>query len=214
MKLIPLIILISFISCKKVKEEDKIEFYLTKERIQSFDGVSIEEAVFDTNLKRDSIIKKGLLERYGNTVKIDTVEKEIIFAGKFNVKNKDLQNKPFIKNSEILGIDFEKSSISFKESVAYKIYDSIEIWRNKSKYYGKQFVLKHNEKIILNGYFFSMMSSQLSNTYQILYYPINENQKNDSINRVDYLFYEGLNFDKNLDKNKLLKKAFKNRVIK
>ena len=214
MKILFLFILINFISCKESNEEDKIEFYLTKERIQSFDGTCIEEAVFDTNPKRDSIIKQGLLERYGNTVRIDTVKKEIIFAGKFKVQNKDLQDRPFIKNSEILGINFENSSISFKESVANNIYDSIKIWRNKNHHYGRQFVLKHNEKIILNGYFFSMMSSQLSNTYQILYYPIDEKQKNDSINSISYLFYEGLNFDQNLNKNELLRKAFKNRVIK
>ena len=214
MKILSLIILIFFISCKEKYKEDKIEFYLTKERIQSFDGVSIQEAVFDTNPKYDNNIKQRLIERYENKVRIDTLKKEIIFAGKFKVQANNLQNKPFIKDSEILGIDFENSSIHFKESVAKNIYDSIKIWRNKKHNYGRQFVLKHNEKIILNGYFFSMMSSQLSNTYQILFYPINETQKNDSINSVSYLFYEGLKFDKNLNKNKLLKKAFKDRVIK
>ena len=203
-----------FISCKEKYREDKIEFYLTKERIQSFDGVPIEEAVFDSNPKYDDNIKKRLLERYENKVRIDTLKKEIIFAGKFNVQASDLQNKPFIKNSEIIGIDFENSSIQFKESVAKNIYDSIKIWRSENHSYGRQFVLKHNEKIILNGYFFSMMSSQLSNTYQILYFPVNENRKNDSINNINYLFYEGLNFDKKLINNKLLRKAFKNRVIK
>ena len=133
--------------------------------------------------------------------------------GHFSAKKKDLQEKPFIENSEILSIDFKKSEIYFTKSVAEKISKLKPKWLKES-HFGKQFVLCHNGKIILTGYFINSWSSYWSNTYQIYYHSLPEKKITDSLKNVRYTFSNSINFEENnLKKNIDLYNAFRNRAI-
>lgn len=162
---------------------------------------------------KDSIIIKQVIDSYHEEIRIDTVKDKPIYMGHFLVGPKDLEEKPFINDSEILGFDFEDSEIHFSKSVTEKIYKSIPNWRKKN-HFGKQFVLCHNGKIILKGYLLGSMSSYWSNTYQIYYHPYPEYKRNDTLKSVKFLMSDSLNFEKNyLKKNKELYNAFKNRLL-
>ncbi|WP_177764482.1 hypothetical protein [Flavobacterium sp. I3-2] len=180
---------------------------MTKNKIESYDGVPLRVAI------KDSTIINNVLENYGEEIRIDTIKNKPIFLGHFLAEQKDLEEKPFINDSEIIGFDFENSEIHFNKSVAEKIYNSIPKWRN-SNYFGKQFVLCHNGKIILSGYLTGSMSKFQSNTYQISYYKYLEHKNNNEIKSFAYRISDSLNFEKNnLRKNKVLFEAFKNRLI-
>ena len=176
-------------------------------KIESYDGVPLRVAI------KDSVIINQVLKSYGEEIRIDTIKDKPIYMGHFFVTNKDLEEKPFINDSEILGFDFENSEIHFSKSVTEKIYNSIPNWRKKN-YFGKQFVLCHNGKIILNGYFIGSMSKYSSNTYQIKYHNYPEHKRHSGIKSVAFSINDSLNFEKNnLKKNKKLYEAFKNRLI-
>lgn len=195
------VFLLTFSSCKK--EKDIIEIYLTKKRIESYDGIAVKEAI------KDSVMLKDILHNYGEKVRVDTINNKLIYMGNFNATHQDLEETPFIKDSEILGMDFKESAIHFKSSVADKIYGQISKWKNP-QHTGRQFVLCKNGKIILNGYLLGSMSSYWSNTYSILYYPKESNK-----GVVKYSIYDSLNLDPEYLKNdKQLRLAFKNRILK
>ena len=198
-------LLLSFISCKEKK--DFIEIYLTKNKIESYDGVPLRVAI------KNNLIITQILESYGEEIRIDTIKDKPIYMGHFLVEQKDLEEKAFINDSEILGFDFENSEIHFSKSVTSKIYNSIPNWRKKN-YFGKQFALCHNGKIILSGYLIGSMSKYSSNTYQIKYHNYPEHKRNSGIKSVAFSINDSLNFEKNnLKKNKKLYEAFKNRLI-
>ena len=194
-----------FISCEEKK--DIIEIYLTKRQIENFDGVSLKVGI------KDSSKIKRIIERFGSNTRIDTINDKLIYMGHFNSKQNDLQDEPFINDSEIIGIDFENSQIHFKKSVTENIYNSIPNWR-KDNNIGKQFVLCHNKKIILNGYFLGSMSSVWSNTYQILYHNYPDDKRKNNKESVMFSIHDSINFEKNnLKKNKELYNAFRNRLV-
>lgn len=199
------LIIIFFISCDEKK--DIIEIYLTKKQIESYDGVSLKVGI------KDSVKTKIIIERFGSDTRIDTINDKLIYMGHFSSKQNDLEDIPFINDSEIIGFDFEKSEIHLKKSVTEKIYNSIPNWRKKN-ILGKQFVLCHNKKIILNGYFLGSMSSVWSNTFQILYHKYPEYKRKNNIKSVVFSMHDSINFEKNnLKKNKELYNAFRNRLI-
>ena len=201
------LLLLFLVSCEG-KKKDILEIYLTKNRIESYDGVPLRTAI------KDSIIIKQVIDSYHEEIRIDTAKDKPIYMGHFLVEQKDLEEKPFINNSEILGFDFENSQIHFSKSVTEKIYKSIPNWRKKN-HFGKQFVLCHNGKILLSGYLLGSSSSYWSNTYQISYHPYPEHKRNNTIKSVAFSMSDSLNFEKNnLKKNKELYDAFKNRLIK
>lgn len=202
-KILPFIFLL--FSCKK--KNDIIEIYLTKNKIESYDGVPLRIAIKDTTIIRQ------VLESYNEEIRIDTLNNKPIYMGHFVAELGDLEEKPFINDSEILGFDFDDSRIHFNKSVTEKIYKSIPEWRKKN-HFGKQFVLCHNGKIIASGYFIGYMSKYHSNTYQIIYHHFTEQKRNNSLSSVSFLMSDSLNFEKNnLKKNKDLYNAFKNRLI-
>jgi UDP-glucose 6-dehydrogenase len=90
-------------SCKK--KNDIIEIYLTKEKIESYDGVPLRTAIKDTTIIRQ------VLESYKEEIRINTVNNKPIYMGHFSAKFSDLEEKPFINDSEIVGFDFENSDI-------------------------------------------------------------------------------------------------------
>ena len=203
LKIFPLVFLL--FSCKK--KNDIIEIYLTKNKIESYDGVPLRTAIKDTTIIRQ------VLESYNEEIRIDTLNNKPIYMGHFVAELGDLEEKPFINDSEILGFDFDDSRIYFNKSVTEKIYKSIPEWRKKN-HFGKQFVLCHNGKIILNGYFINSMSSFWSTTHQIYYHHSSKKNRNDTLYNVSFLMSDSLNFEKdNLKKNKELYNAFKNRLI-
>lgn len=202
-KIFPIVFLL--FSCKK--KNDIIEIYLTKDKIESYDGVPLRTAIKDTTIIRQ------VLESYKEEVRIDTLNNKPIYMGHFVADLDDLEEKPFVNDSEVLGFDFENSEIHFSKSVTEKIYKSISEWR-KTSHFGKQFVLIYNGKIILNGYFINSMSSYWSTTHQIIYHRYPEHKRNDTSNSISFLMFDSLNFEKNnLKKNKELYNAFKNRLI-
>ena len=71
------------------------------------------------------VIINQVLESYKEEIRIDTLKDKPIYMGHFRVNQKDLEEKPFIIDSEILGFDFERSEIHFSKSVSEKIYKSI-----------------------------------------------------------------------------------------
>jgi hypothetical protein len=200
-----LIFLLLLTSCEN--KSDIIEIYLTKAKIESYDGVPLRIAI------KDSVIIKQVLDSYYEEIRIDTINYKPIYMGHFKVENNDLEEYPFITDSEILGFDFDESRIYFSKSVTEKIYKSIPEWRKES-HFGKQFAMCHNGKIILSGYFIGSMSSYWSTTYQIYYHRYPEHKRNDTVTSVSFLMSDSLNFEKNnLKKNKDLYNAFKNRLI-
>ena len=195
------------ISCEK-KKKDIIEIYLTKEKIESYDGVPLRTAIKDTE------IINQVIKSYNEEIRNDTINDKPIYMGHFVAEFDDLEEKPFITDSEILGFEFEDSRIHFSKSVSEKIYKSIPEWRKKN-HFGKQFVLNHNGKIILTGYFINSMSSYWSTTYQIYYHSFPVNKRNDTIKSVSFLMSDSLNFEKNnLMKDTKIYNVFKDRTLK
>ncbi|AWA30952.1 hypothetical protein HYN48_13180 [Flavobacterium magnum] len=200
-----LLLFMFFISCENKK--DVIEIYLTKNKVESYDGVPLRTAI------KDTAIIKQVLESYKEEIRIDTINDKPIYMGHFLVGAKDLEEKPFINDSEILGLDFKNSQIYFSETVSKKIYNAIPQWR-KTNYFGKQFALCHNGKIVLSGYLFGSMSSYWSNTYQIRYHNFPAVKRKNGIKAVAFTITDSLNFENNnLKKNIEFYNTFKNRLI-
>lgn len=194
------------ISC--TKKEDIIEIYLTKNSIESYDGVPLRVGI------KDSVLVKQVLDFYGKYARIDTVKDKIIYMGHFKVTKENLEEKPFINDSEILGFDFDRAEMHFSENVTKKIYDAIPTW-HKNHYFGKQFALCHNGKIILSGYLYPSNSKFHSTTYQIQYHPYPAVQRKDKIKSVAFWVQDSLNFEKNqLLNDTAFYNIFKNRLIK
>lgn len=195
-----------FISC--TKKQDRIEIYLTKNKIESYDGVPLRVGI------KDSVIIKQVLDFYGEEIRLDTINDKTIYMGHFKVTKNDLEEKPFVSDSEILGFDFEKSEMHFSENVTDKIYNAIPTWQ-KNNYFGKQFALCHNDKIILTGYLYPSSSKFHSTTYQIEYHKYPAVKRSSTIKSVAFWTYDSLNFEKNhLLKDTAFYNTFKNRLIK
>ncbi len=177
-KLFPyLLFLLVFTSCQK-KSQDVIEIYLTKERIPHKVGVPFDE--MPKYIDVDLI--DGVFGRYDNYfISYDTIKKDFIFLGDFEVKKEDLEEKPFITNDEILGFDFKKSNVVVSGNSYYKFSD---------KRIGNlaQFVICINKEPVINGYFLSEMSSVYFDWYAMYYLPYSEKYKDDVIDL--YLYFD------------------------
>jgi hypothetical protein len=121
-KILPFVFLLFY--CKK--KNDIIEIYLTKDKIESYDGVPLRTAI------KDTAIIKQVLESYKEEIRIDTLNNKPIYMGHFLAELDDLEEKPFINDSEIFGFDFNDSRIHFSKSVTEKIYQSIPEWKKKA----------------------------------------------------------------------------------
>lgn len=194
-----------FASCTKKK--DIIEIYLTKNEIESYDGVPLRLGI------KDSVIIKQVEDIYGKGVRVDTITDKLIYMGHFNVKKKDLEEKPFINDAEILGFDFERAEMHFNESVTKKIYNKLPTW-NKQNIIGKQFALCHNGKIVLTGYMYPAMGRYHSNTYQISFHRYPTVQRKNKIKSTVYWVHDSAYVEKNhLLKDKEFYNVFKSRMI-
>ena len=149
-----IVFILTFISCKK--EEDKIEIYLLKDRILSSEGIPLIES--EGFLKTDKNLKSATYLRY------DTISRQIIYGGRFEVKTTDLLAEPFIEDEEIIEVNLNKSEFILSQKGKNKI--------NKLKpnmKYGIQFVICVNRKPTLTGYFRSNISSYVLNWNYIGY---------------------------------------------
>lgn len=196
-----MIVFIFFLtSCKR---KDTIEIFLTKERIESYDGVPFNSTTNDTT------ILNRVHKLYGSNLRYDTIKKELLFMGRFNVSKKDLEETPFILDEEIIGLDIKNSKIHFTNSVPKKIYASLNKWREKGGFWGKQFAICLNGEIVSNGYFDSMYNRYYCKTNRILFY---QNEKNIQENVGFIIDSSRIEIGK-LDKNSSIISVFKNRTI-
>ena len=198
----------SFLVLSCTKKEDVIEIYLTKNKIESYNGVPLRVGI------KDNLILKNVVDFYGTDIRVDTITEKLIYMGHFNVQKEDLEEKPFIINSEILGFDFEKSEIHLSKNAEEKIYNTQNDWR-KNTALRKQFAICYNGAVVLTGYLIPSICSHHSNTYQIWYNPnITDNQQNE-FKASQLIMTDSLNFEKNyLLKDKIFYNTFKNRIIR
>lgn len=158
------IIILLFISCAKKSHEFGI--YLTKQRINSKEGVSLYK------LKNNSKYKK-LVDNLNSEVEIDTIKNKIIYGGEFDATINDIEKTPFINSYEINSLDTLTGNISFDNSVISKLH------MLKPSMYGRQFAICLDNKIIFTGYFWTSYSSYVGTWNYILYnHTSKENKKN------------------------------------
>ncbi len=175
-----------FSSCKK--KEDKIEIYLTKERIESNDGVSIKD--FYTKEKLQNLPDYSI-ERINNLInknaRIDTLRehRSIIYCGNFKANFEELEKNPIVNDSEIINFNTKKSAFKFDNSVIDKI-SKIELDNNNI---GKQFAVCVNKKPIMFGYFLNSFQNYYSENYflDIINTKFKNSHENDKI--TSFLLY-------------------------
>lgn len=141
-KILIFLILVSLTSCTKTK--DSIEIYLLKNRIKSNEGISISGKTI--NMSDTNDIK--------SITSYDTVKKEFIYAGKFEVNSKYLNDSPLITDSEIISLNLKKGTIKLSKTGIEKI-DKLRIPVKE----GTQFAICVNKKPLLTGYFWNFFSS-------------------------------------------------------
>lgn len=146
-KILIFLIFVSLISC--IKTKDSIEIYLLKERIKSKEGISISEIKKNSKIDYITDIKSA-----AKVANYDTVKKEFIYAGQFEVDSNYLNDKPLINNAEIINLNLKNGSIQFSESGIEKIA-KLKI----SVQHGTQFAICVNKKPLLTGYFWNFYSS-------------------------------------------------------
>src|SRR6187402_610310 len=88
-----LFVVLNFISCNS-NSNHAIEIYLLKERIGSKDGIAISDIKNLKDLDTSNLKSISKIARY------DTINKEFIYAGKFNVSQNQIDTSPLIKDSE------------------------------------------------------------------------------------------------------------------
>jgi hypothetical protein len=158
--------ILTFISCKK--EEDKIEIYLLKDRILSSEGIPL--------IEREGFLKTDKNLEFAKYLRYDTISKQMIYGGRFEVKTDDLLAEPFIEDEEIIEVNLNTSEFILSQKGKNKIKEL-----KPSMKHGIQFVICVNRKPILTGYFRSNISSYILNWNYIGYDYINSSfdTKND-----------------------------------
>ena len=139
-----------FILFTNCKNENLVEIYLPKDRIESNYGIELSNINFiDTN--RIKSINQ-IFNENTKYLKFDTIKNDLIYSGTFNIENKDLNNEPLIFHHEI--IDFDTNNCSFKlEKSAIKKIKELQPFNKKG--FGQQFILSINKRPLLQGYFIS-----------------------------------------------------------
>src|SRR5436190_2278445 len=99
--------LITLTSC--TKNDDLIEVYLLKERIETNEGIPLSKI---KEFKADDTYSKSFIEG----TNYDTIKHEYIFAGKFEVTDNQMQSEPLVLDSEIMSLDTLNGEIQFRES--------------------------------------------------------------------------------------------------
>lgn len=176
MKYLALLLVVLCFSCKREEPKPKIEIYLLKTKVESYEGSrTLELAKFDTI--SEEVIEAGLAQ-----TRYDTIKNEYIFAGKFKVTVNDLMDRPFITDGQILKLDVEKNEIRL-DSLATMQVSMLEA----DMRYGTQLVITVDKKPVLAGYFWNGFSSYWCHTYHIMYH---RNITVQDHSRSHQIFYE------------------------
>lgn len=166
-RVIIILILVLFTGCKKENLSSNIEIYLLKSR-------KIERGT--------ELSKMDFYDKYCESLqfllphtRVDSVNKEFIYAGKFSANSVDLNNKPILTNSEILFLDTIGSKLIITKSGLKKI---INLKRELVN--GCQFAITENDQVIFTGYFWDFSSSYLSH-WNSLYFDSQQNYNEENI---------------------------------
>lgn len=149
-------------SCKQSGKQvsPKIEIYLTQNRIDSYQGIQVNENHID------SFNLHYLENRFDfKIIRYDTLNSDLIFAGAFKAKESDLQNEPILSNKEIKSFDFSNGTLVLN-TLGMKKLSQIGL-----DGYGRQFVLVINDHIELFGYFYPTIYSTWCSTFHYPYMP-------------------------------------------
>ena len=162
-----------FISCQK--NEDKIEIYLTKEPIEFKEGIHVRDFYTEEKLKEfDESALYKIKNLIIKNIRIDTINKEFIYCGDFTATKEQLEETPFIEDSEIINFNSKSSIINFEKSVIEK-FDNLKHYEDKI---GIQFAVCINEKPLMFGYFIKgFMSGYYSKNY-IIHFTHKSNYEN------------------------------------
>jgi hypothetical protein len=147
-------------SCNNTEKKNSpnIEIYLTKNRIQSNQGIEINSKNID------SFGYKKVADRFDfDIVRLDTMNSALIFAGEFVADKKDLNSEPLLSNKNILEFNSQNGFLKV-DSIGAKKIKGID-----AKGYGTQFVLTINKEPKLFGYFYSYPFSYYCHTYNYDY---------------------------------------------
>jgi hypothetical protein len=156
-----LILILAVLSLASCKEKHEIEIYLLKERVPNKHGVPVR----DIKEFREGLDAHPEEAKNYVFATYDTVTKQMVFADAFDAPPKEKwQDKPFIKDTEILGLNTFDGKIRLSNSGGIKI-----IALKHDHLRGLQFVVSDNGKPIMTGYFWNMFSSLESNADNILY---------------------------------------------
>ncbi|MEN2399120.1 hypothetical protein GKZ90_0004995 [Flavobacterium sp. MC2016-06] len=178
------LLILSLTSC--VEPKHSIEIYLLKERIKSNEGIPVDK------IKNfDKIVDTVFLKTIGKTANYDTIKKEFIYAGRFEVNSNQIELNPLINDSEIINLNVQSSNLKFSESAIKKIKKLKAPMQN-----GIQFVICDNKKPLFSGYFWNSYSSYGS-TWNCIEYnniKINEELKIYKGNGIDATKRISINF--------------------
>lgn len=121
-------------------KQDQIELYLTKEPIESYEGIALNQS------QLDSATQSEIQQLYGEQLRVDTLQNRLLYSGRFKLSQQELQEKPFIIDAEILHLDFENSQLVLQPSVVDKLAKAMPSWQNYGVR-GRQFALCYNGEI-------------------------------------------------------------------
>ncbi len=153
-----IIITISLLLISCSKDKHKIEIYTSPYRFNNLEGIQLSKH-FENEIKNDA----DFLRKFGANTTFDTLNNDIIFAGKFNFVSTKLNKEPTISDEEILMLDLDKNEIIFSES------GRKQLSKLKGSLYGIQFIMTDNKKPIMTGYLWNDFSPYWSNWNTISY---------------------------------------------
>lgn len=159
---------ILFCSCSKKENDLKIEIYLVKSRILTYEGVLLKET---NEYKKFRLDTHSFYSRKKDE-KFDTVTNQLIYGGKYKVSQYDLKSSPLIEDGEILFLYKDSSQIQLSNSGFRKLQNF-----NYKDDDGRQYVITVNKKPVLNGYLMSRYSSKVYSHNFLLFDEIVENEK-------------------------------------
>ncbi len=147
----------------------KIEIYLVKSRILTYEGVLLKETYEYKKFRLDT---KSYYSNKKNE-KFDTVTNQLIYGGKYKISENNLKSSPLIEDSEILFLCKDSSQIQLSNSGFRKLQNL-----NYKDDDGRQYVITVNKKPVLNGYLMSRRySSRVYSHNFLLFDEIVENEK-------------------------------------
>ncbi len=154
-----IIIILIFTSCisNKKSSEGRVEFYLTRKRLESSAGVRLADFYSDGEIKRLDSTRIFNME----IVKIDTTGRgSLVVAGPFKAEESDLQAIPIVSDEDIISFNLKNNSFSLSKEAKQRIKEL-----NVDRIHGKQFVITVDGTPKLTGYFCTISLSSYANNH-------------------------------------------------